>query len=111
MKRLLTGALVFSFALGLLAGSVLTLPERASAARLPQCILEPEPFYWVDLNDLEDLCVELNGLYDSPSDTTQEWFPSYLCEGYWSNTGKPCQCTFKGCVILEKEPGKTPTHE
>jgi len=111
MKKLLTGALVFSFALGLLAGGVLTLPERASAARLPQCVLEPEPFYWVDMLDPEDLCDSLDVLYDNPGDTTQEWFPAYQCEGYWSTTGKPCQCTFIGCCQIERPTGKTPIHE
>jgi len=92
MKKLLTGVLVFSFALGLVAGGVLTLPERASAV---SCVLAPEPFYWLSPTDPLDLC-------ENPPLPVPQWLPTYLCVGYWGTSSQPCGCTFVGCSMIER---------
>lgn len=104
MKRLITGAVLFSLAFGLMAGIALTPSGPVRAALLPQCIEEPEAFFWVGPKDNE-LCP------NQPLPTGEEWLPTYLCEGYWSNTGQPCMCTFVGCSISSRPTGKTPNHD
>lgn len=104
MKKVFAGVMLFSIALGFVTGSALVPSEQANAALLAQCLLEPAPFdvFWPDPNDEE--CPDVVRLIPVPDpmikyvlDTTV-YVPLYQCAGYWSNTGKPCQCVFVECL-------------
>jgi hypothetical protein len=87
MKLFVMYASIFVLAFGL-AASLASIAGAGPSQRY--CVTEIyEPFVWCS-EQMGPLC----------QDPIEYDFYQYLCQGRWSDTKEPCQCTYIGCCYL-----------